>query len=255
MVPVLKGHSLKKTYLRGKLPVQALRGVDLAVQPAEFLAIMGPSGSGKSTLLHILGALDQPTEGELHFHGEPVPDWGQEPAATDFRRQRLGFVFQSFNLVRSLTARENVGLPLILQGAPAEVIERETLVWLERIGLAERRDHYPYELSGGEQQRIAIARALIHKPAILLADEPTGNLDTANGQQVLDLLEQVCREQGTTIVLVTHDPVAASRADRVVYLREGALVDSFDLARDWSRSVRVQYTLNRLQQLVEGEAS
>lgn len=255
MVPVLEARALTKEYARGRLPVTVLRGVDVQVHPSEFLAIMGPSGSGKSTLLHILGALDQPTGGEIRFEGQPVPEWGREPGATEFRRRRLGFVFQSFNLVRSLTARENVGLPLILQGAPASVVERETEVWLKRVGLWDRRDHYPYELSGGEQQRTAVARALVHNPALLLADEPTGNLDSANGLQVLDLLERVCREQGTTVLLVTHDPVAASRADRVVYLRDGRIVDEWEQGRDWTRSMRVQHTLSRLQHLVEGEAS
>jgi putative ABC transport system ATP-binding protein len=255
MYPVLQTRGISKVYLRGTVPVEALREVDLEVQPGEFLAIMGPSGSGKSTLLHILGALDEPTSGEILFQGKPMPDWGKEPGAAEFRRRHLGFIFQSFNLVRSLTARENVALPLILEGAGEAAVQRESQVWLERVGLWERQKHYPYELSGGEQQRIAVARALIHKPALLLADEPTGNLDTANGRHVLDLLEAMCRQCGTTVVLVTHDAAAASRSDRVIYLRDGRVCDSWRFAPDLSRQARIQTTMQRLQALVDGEAS
>lgn len=255
MHPVLQVKQLGKVYARGTVVVPALCSVDLEIRTGEFLAIMGPSGSGKSTLLHILGALEEPSAGEVHFQGTHIPDWGTEPRATDFRRCHLGFVFQAFNLVRSLTARENVGLPLLLDGTEPAEIQSQTQDWLERVGLWERRDHRPYELSGGEQQRIAIARALIHNPSMLLADEPTGNLDTANGRQILDLLEETCRERGTTTVLVTHDSVAASYADRVIYLRDGRIRDSWTLDRDHSRLTRIQATMGRLALLAGGEAS
>jgi putative ABC transport system ATP-binding protein len=192
--------------------------IDLAVDPGEFVAILGPSGSGKSTLLGLMAGLDRPTEGEVIVEGAPIHDLSEDALAL-LRRRAIGFVFQSFQLLENLTARENIVLPLELRDDP-EAEERADLL-LEEVGLAARGHHYPSQLSGGEQQRVALARAFAPRPRILLADEPTGNLDTATGATVLDLLARLRRESGTTLVLVTHDPSVAALADRCVHLLDG----------------------------------
>jgi putative ABC transport system ATP-binding protein len=213
---------LTKTFGEGRTAVRALRGISLDVPRGELLAIMGPSGSGKSTLLHILGALDAPTGGTIEVAGrryEGLDDAG----LTLLRRDHIGFVFQFFNLLPSLTALENVLLPaLIARNARGGTHER-ALTLLDKVGLADRADHLPSELSGGQQQRVSIARALLLEPELVLADEPTGNLDRRSSRDILRLLRELVAHEGHTIVMVTHDPTAASVADRVLFLRDGAV--------------------------------
>jgi putative ABC transport system ATP-binding protein len=200
--------------------VRALDGVDLTVAPGEFVAIMGPSGSGKSTLLSLLGALDTPTAGEVWVDGKAVSTL-TELERTMVRRTRIGFVFQQFNLVPYLTALENVALPLVVGRTTRDQRAERARRALEAVGLAERADEMPTRLSGGEQQRVAIARALVHEPAVVLADEPTGNLDSATGLAVMETITQVREQRGHAVVLVTHDERIASLADRIVRLRDG----------------------------------
>lgn len=208
----------------GRAPVQALRGVTLQVHAGEFVAIQGPSGSGKSTLLHLIGALDRPTAGRVTVNGVELSRRNGD-ALADFRREKIGFVFQVFHLLPALTALENVMLPLCpYRRRLAFDLRTRAREMLAAVGLGARIDHLPGELSGGEQQRVAIARALVNHPTYLLADEPTGNLDTATAQEIVRLLEQVRRDHGVTIVLVTHDATAAAHADRVVRLRAGCIV-------------------------------
>jgi putative ABC transport system ATP-binding protein len=215
-------HGLTKTYGSGATRVEALRGVDLTIARGEFVAIMGPSGSGKSTLLHTLGALESSTSGTVAVRGERY-DGLDDKRLTRFRRDHIGFVFQFFNLLTSLTALENVLLPALISGDRPEPHMRRAQALLATVGLADRADHVPAELSGGEQQRVSIARALLLSPEIVLADEPTGNLDSRAGQGVLRLLRQINESEGHTIVMVTHDPAAAATADRVVFLRDGRI--------------------------------
>jgi putative ABC transport system ATP-binding protein len=219
----LEAHELAKVFGEGPAAVHALRGVDLRVSDGEFVAIMGPSGSGKSTLLHILGALDRPSGGHVEIHGRRYDNL-DDRALTRLRGEVFGFVFQFFNLLPTLTAAENVLLPALVAGErPREHMERVSDL-LGLVGLSERAAHLPSELSGGEQQRVAIARALLRRPQVLLADEPTGNLDSAGGSAVLRLLRRVV-DEGQTVVMVTHDAAAASLADRVVFLRDGQIAD------------------------------
>ena len=213
--------ALTKTYGAGRTEVHALRGVDLDVPRGELLAIMGPSGSGKSTLLHILGALDAPTAGTIEVaenHYEGFDDAG----LTKLRRDHIGFVFQFFNLLPSLTAAENVLLPALIARRGDSQMRERALSLLDRVGIADRAEHLPSELSGGQQQRVSIARALLLEPELLLADEPTGNLDRRSSREILSLLRTLAADDHT-IVMVTHDPTAAAVADRVVFLRDGAI--------------------------------
>jgi putative ABC transport system ATP-binding protein len=208
-----------KVYPQGRRMVHALRGVSLSIGGGEFVAIMGPSGSGKSTLLHLLGALDVPTSGSIHFAGRDLKSLSERRRSL-LRRRRIGFVFQSFNLLPTLTAAENVALPLLLAGeGPSRC---RALAALERMGLLPRADHYPEQMSGGEMQRVAIARALVTDPELILCDEPTGNLDSANAKKVLLLLRSL-PDSRRTVVLVTHDLQAAAHGDRTIYLRDGRL--------------------------------
>lgn len=223
MDAMLLTRGLRKQYRMGETTVDALRGVDLTVRAGEFVAIMGPSGSGKSTLLHLAGGLDSSTEGEITLDGRCLTHL-QDDEVTILRRRLVGFVFQFFNLVPTLTAVENIALPLLLDGRPLSEIEPRVDVLLCLVGLAGRREHRPDQLSGGEQQRVAIARALVARPAVVLADEPTGNLDRAAGREVLGLLRRACDEERQTIVMVTHDPLAAAMADRVILLQDGRVV-------------------------------
>jgi len=213
---------VRKTYHIGKAEVQALRGVSLAIPSRAFVVITGPSGSGKSTLLHLLGCLDRPTSGEVLLDERNLATLTSEERAR-VRGKRFGFVFQKFNLVSNLSAGENVDLPMALQHVPWTERRERTARALERVGLAERSDHRPSELSGGEQQRVAIARALINDPDVLFADEPTGNLDTKTGRQIIDLLRGL-NAQGKTVVVVTHNPEIAVRAEMLVSLRDGRVV-------------------------------
>jgi putative ABC transport system ATP-binding protein len=208
----------------------ALNGVDLEIRPGEFVSVMGPSGSGKSTLLHLIGGLDQPTTGRVYVDDVDLATLSDD-ALTLLRRRRIGFVFQSFNLLDTLTAQENVALPLLVDGVREAEANRRAAESLERVGLLSRLRHYPSQLSGGEQQRVAIARALVIEPLLLLADEPTGNLDSARGDEVLELLRRLTDEHGQTLLLVTHDAGQAARADRLVRLRDGRVVEIQDLTR------------------------
>jgi putative ABC transport system ATP-binding protein len=220
--PALAARAVTRTYGEGDATVHALRGVTLDVPVGQFTAIMGPSGSGKSTLMHLLAGLDRPTAGTVEIGGQDVGKLN-DAQLTKLRRKHVGFVFQAFNLLPVLTAEENVTLPLTIAGTKVDRQALDRL--LERVGLTERRTHRPSELSGGQQQRVAIARSLITRPTVLLADEPTGNLDSRSGQGVLTLLREAADLDGQTIVMVTHDTHAAEQADRVVHLADGRIVD------------------------------
>lgn len=231
---MIAARGLRKTYRGNGTEVRALDGVDMDVEDGEFVAIMGPSGSGKSTLLHVLGALDVPDEGEVQLGGVSLTGLTLADLAA-IRRRRVGFVFQLFNLVPVLTVAENVELPAALDGRPAEERAARVDALLTQLDLADRRDLQPAQISGGEQQRAAIARALVNEPAVVLADEPTGNLDRRNGGEVMALLRGV-NERGQTIVLVTHDPSVAAYARRVLFMRDGRLVDEVTPQRRGSTS-------------------
>jgi len=221
---ILEANSLTKTIDTGTHRVEILRGIDLAIPASQFVAIMGASGSGKSTLLGLLAGLDTATAGTIVVDGVDITGLGEDKLAL-VRGSKIGFVFQSYQLIPTLTAEENVLLPLELAGGdPAEGAVRAKEL-LEQVGLADRLDHYPVQLSGGEQQRVALARAFMRKPPILMADEPTGNLDSVNGSHVLDLLIALNQRERTTLVLVTHDRMLASRADRIVTLSDGRIVN------------------------------
>jgi putative ABC transport system ATP-binding protein len=219
--PVIELTGVNKTYASGSLEVAALRGVDLSVERGAYLAIMGPSGSGKSTLMNILGCLDVPTSGTYRLAGEDVSTLDEE-ALAHIRNRRIGFVFQQFHLLAALPAWRNVELPLIYAGFGRAERRARALAALDHVGLADRADHRPSELSGGQQQRVAVARALVTEPALLLADEPTGNLDSASSADVLGLLDELSAA-GSTIVLITHEADVARAAGRVVHIRDGRL--------------------------------
>jgi putative ABC transport system ATP-binding protein len=222
--PAARVCGLSRTFGTGEARVEALRGVDLCVERGRFVAVMGPSGSGKSTLLHLVGGLDTPTAGTVHVGGENLGALDDD-RLTLLRRRRLGFIFQAFNLLDVLSAEENVALPLLIDGvAEAEALGRAGAA-LALVGLAQRRHHLPGRLSGGEQQRVAIARALVHEPLLLLADEPTGNLDSAAGDQVMALLRRLVDERGQAVLMVTHAARHAALADRIIQLRDGRVVD------------------------------
>ena len=221
---VLELHDVTKTYSNGTLAVQALAGITLNVDPGEYVAIMGPSGSGKSTLMNILGCLDVLTTGTYLLAGDDVADLDDDQLA-DIRNRSIGFVFQQFNLLPALPAWRNVELPLRYAGVPAAQRRERAHAALERVGLAERAEHRPGELSGGQQQRVAVARALASEPALILADEPTGNLDSRSTADVLGLFDEL-HESGRTIVLITHEADVAERAQRVLHVRDGRLTDA-----------------------------
>ena len=216
--PVFRAHGLTKVYRMGEVEVHALRGVDLELFPGEFVVLLGPSGSGKSTLLNILGGLDAPSGGEVWYVDHRLTG-ADDRALTRFRREHVGFVFQFYNLIPSLTARENVAIVTELAEHPMPPEEA-----LARVGLDDRMDHFPAQMSGGEQQRVAIARAIAKRPAVLLCDEPTGALDSATGVRVLEALEQVNTQLGTTTVVITHNAGIAAMAHRVLYLGDGRIV-------------------------------
>ncbi len=216
--------SLTKIYGDSSQPVRAVQDVNLNVESGEFLAVMGPSGSGKSTLLYMLGGLEQPTSGKVLLRDQDVYAL-KDDALSRLRRTQVGFVFQFYNLIPVLTAQENVAMPLILDGMPRAAALKKAGESLVKVGLADRSTHRPAELSGGQQQRVALARALVADPALILGDEPTGNLDSRAGEEVVQLLRKATDEWGRTVILVTHDPRIAAYADRIVFLRDGQVVD------------------------------
>ncbi len=220
---VVAVRDLRKTYVLGEQRVNALAGVDLTIEPGEFVAIMGPSGSGKSTFMHIAGLLDRPSSGAYAFEGSDVARLDDDGLA-DLRSARLGFVFQAYNLLARTSALENVELPMIYAGVPEAERRERALAALGAVGLAQVRDHHPNQLSGGQQQRVAIARSIVNQPALILADEPTGALDTASSEDVMRLFERLNEERGMTILLVTHEPDIAAHAKRIVTFRDGKIV-------------------------------
>jgi putative ABC transport system ATP-binding protein len=222
--PIIQAKQLRKVYRTGKVDVEALRGVDLTVIPGEFVSIVGPSGSGKSTLFHIIGGLTPPTSGSIHVDSFDLARLG-DSGRTKLRKRTVSFVFQKFNLLPNLTAKQNIDLARYFGGGASSEHTPEFLSILERLGIAHRLSHLPSELSGGEQQRVALARALVNHPAILLADEPTGNLDSANSEAVLKILRELNDRTGQTILMITHNPEAAAYGHRVVYMRDGLIVD------------------------------
>ena len=216
--------NLTKVYGSGDTAVRALDNVSFDVEPGEFVAVMGPSGCGKSTLLHLLGGLDRPTSGTVTIDGNDLTNLS-DARLTELRRHKIGFIFQFFNLIPVLNAVENPALPITLDGVRQAEAKEKATDWLRKVGLRERLDHRPDQLSGGQQQRVAVARALVADPALILADEPTGNLDTRAGEEIAALLRQVANEWGRSVVVVTHDPRIAAHADRIVFLKDGSIVD------------------------------
>lgn len=223
-VPVIRIRNLSKTYFRGGQAINVLSDVNLEIAHAEFLSLMGPSGSGKSTLLNLIAGIDKPSGGEIEIGGTNIARLNEAQLA-DWRASNVGFIFQFYNLMPVLTAFENVELPLLLTNLSRNQRKAHVLAALEMVKLSDRMDHYPNELSGGQQQRVAIARALVTDPTLIVADEPTGDLDRHTAEEVLDLLDQLQRDLGKTIIMVTHDPKAAARAGRMVHLEKGVLVD------------------------------
>lgn len=222
MTAILEVQGVKKSYSLGKVLVPALQNVSFNVKEGEFLTIFGPSGSGKSTLLHLIGCLDRPDEGEIFIGGLNVLKLSDDKLA-ELRLTRIGFIFQFFNLLPRLTALKNVELPLTIAGVPEKEAVNIAEEMLKLVGLEARMNHKPYELSGGEQQRVAIARALINNPKIVLADEPTGNLDTKTGWEIVQFMKKLNEEKGQTFIVVTHDPHIAETADRIIHLKDGLI--------------------------------
>ena len=222
MTTIVEAAGLRKTYMLGKVPVEALRGINLRVETGDFLAILGPSGSGKSTLLNLIGALDKPTEGKMLIEGTDISKLNDDQLA-DLRR-RIGFIFQFFNLIPRFTARENVDLSMSIAGLGKAERRKRAEALLEAVGLRERMNHRPMELSGGEQQRVAIARALANNPKFLLMDEPTGNIDSKNANEIMDLMKRLNEKKGVTTIMVTHDQRLASQSKRIVQMFDGLIV-------------------------------
>lgn len=237
---------LTKTYGSGATAVTALDRVNLTIREGEFVAIMGPSGCGKSTLLHLLGGLDKPSEGQVLIAGHNLSDLNDDKV-TELRRRKIGFVFQFFNLIPVLNAVENAALPITLDGAKPADAKAKATTWLTKFGLADRLHNRPDQLSGGQQQRVAIARALVADPDLILADEPTGNLDTRSSDEIASLLRDVAKEYKRTVVMVTHDPRIAAYADRIIFLKDGKVVDETLLERKNAKSA--DFVAGRVKEL------
>lgn len=235
---IIEANNLTQVYGRGSAAVTALDHVNLSIEPHEFVAIMGPSGSGKSTLLQLLGGLDTPTEGKVLLDGTDLSKL-DDKSLTLLRRNKIGFVFQFFNLIPVLSALENVALPLVLNGSQSTASERAR-TWLQRVELSERMTHRPSQMSGGQQQRVALARALVTEPAVILADEPTGNLDSRGADEMLRWLRRTVDEWERTVVMVTHDPRMAAYADRIIFMKDGSVVDDTKLGSDRSAEFLLQ---------------
>jgi len=220
---VIQVENLVKAYQLGKVVIPALRGISFDVAKGEFLVVMGPSGSGKTTLLNLLGAIDKPGSGRIFIDRRDITTLG-EGELTKLRRHKIGFIFQFYNLIPSLTAIENVELPMLTAGVSRKDASKRALQLLETVGLVERVGHLPDELSGGEQQRVAIARALANKPSVILADEPTGDLDTKTGMEVVQILHDASKTENATVIVVTHDPMISEKADRILHMRDGQII-------------------------------
>ncbi|HEY2708650.1 MAG TPA: ABC transporter ATP-binding protein [Caulobacteraceae bacterium] len=229
MDPVVSVKGVVKSYKRGRQSVEVLHNLDLDIQPGEFIALMGPSGSGKTTLLNLIGGLDRPTDGDIVVAGEHIDDLSSSQLAK-WRSRHVGFIFQFYNLMPTLSAEANVELPLLLTRLSSAQRKQNVAAALELVGLTDRKKHKPSELSGGQQQRVAIARAIVSDPTLLVCDEPTGDLDRETAEDVLRLLQQLNREHGKTVIMVTHDPKAAEFAQRIVHLDKGALVSAEEAA-------------------------
>jgi len=227
---IIQTENLTKKYGKGITSVTALDHVNISIEPGEFVAVMGPSGCGKSTLMHLLGGLDKPTEGHVLIENINIADMDDDDL-TILRRRRIGFVFQFFNLIPVLSAVENAALPVLLDGVNPDIARKKAAEWLERFGLSDRLSNRPDQLSGGQQQRVAIARALVSEPSLILADEPTGNLDTHSGDEIAALLKSISKDYGRTVVMVTHDPRVAAYADRIIFLKDGLVTDETVLDR------------------------
>lgn len=241
-MPVVETQDLTRVYGEGAAQVRALDDVDLTVEPSEFVAIMGPSGCGKSTLLNLVGGLDRPTSGRVLVNGSDLSTLDDD-GLTELRRKNIGFVFQFFNLIPVLDAAENAALPLTLDGTPPDEARARAAEWLAKVGLGDRLASRPDQLSGGEQQRVAVARALVAEPALVLADEPTGNLDSRSSIEIAELLKQVSEKWGRAIVMVTHDPRIAGFADRVLLMKDGAIIE--DIKLDGGGAKAVQKAMQR----------
>ncbi len=223
MHTIIQLKNVKKMYPMGRSTVHALRGVDLALESGRYYSIVGPSGSGKSTLLHIIGCMDAPSSGEVWLGGQPIHSLG-ERGRTALRARQIGFIFQSFHLNPILTVRDNVSIALQFLGVSRRQAKSRAEAWLERVGLGRRLEHYPSELSGGERQRVAIARALVKDPQLILADEPTGNLDSHTGSEIVGLLQEINQQAQATIIQVTHDPEIAALSDETIYFKDGLVI-------------------------------
>lgn len=221
---LIQVENLTKIYGKGETAVTALDNVSLSVESGEFLAVMGPSGCGKSTLLYLIGGLDRPSAGQVIIKGQDLNKLSDD-ALTRLRRREIGFVFQFYNLIPVLTATENAAMPILLDGTRTSKAKAKAREWLEKVGLGDRLNNRPDQLSGGQQQRVAVARALVAEPELILADEPTGNLDTHSSEEIADLLRQVANQWGRAVVMVTHDPNVAAHADRILFLKDGIIVD------------------------------
>lgn len=235
---LIETQNLTKIYGSGETAVTALDRVNLKVNAGEFVAVMGPSGCGKSTLLHLVGGLDRPSEGSVTIDGKSIAEMSDD-TLTEMRRRKIGFVFQFYNLIPVLNAAENAALPVTLDGVRPAEAKKRAVAWLERFGLGDRLNNRPDQLSGGEQQRVAVARALVAEPALILADEPTGNLDTRSGDEVAGLLRDVSKQYGRTVVMVTHDPRIAAYADRIIFLKDGKIVDETILEKKNGKNAEI----------------